>query len=64
MICFDIFHLFRQDKNAASVENLQRKIAFFGELTATADEIGETEIQVFLKLQVLFLSYSRVWHLQ
>ena len=64
MICFDIFHLFRQDKNAASVENLQRKIAFFGELTATADEIGETEIQLFLKLQVLFLSYSRVWHLQ
>lgn len=47
-----------------SVENLQRKTAFFGELTATADEIGETEIQVFLKLQVLFLSYSRVWHLQ
>ena len=47
-----------------SVENLQRKIAFFGELTATADEIGETEIQLFLKLQVLFLSYSRVWHLQ
>ena len=64
MICFDIFHLFRQDKNVASVENLQRKIAFFGELTATADEIGEIEIQLFLKLQVLFLSYSRVWHLQ
>ena len=64
MICFDIFHLFRQDKNAASVENLQRKIAFFGELTATADEIGETGIQVFLKLQVLLLNHSRVWHLQ
>ena len=36
-------------------ENLQQRIACFGDLTATADEIGEAGIQVFLKVLTLKL---------
>ena len=52
LICCDIFHLFRQDKNTVVLkdENQQQMVAFFGDLTATADQIGEAGIQVFLKL--------------